>query len=100
MTPREISKHLGLSRTSVQRIIEEDLNLRPLKKMSCQQLSEIDCKKRLERCRKLLKKYTNSVLENAFFSDEKIFKVHQTYNRQNDRVYASKDTKKSEVEEK
>ena len=100
MTPSEISAHLGVSESSVRRIVSEDIRLKPLKKITNQSLSEGDIAKRLERCNKLICKYTNKVLESAFFSDEKIFKVQQHYNHQNDRVYVSKDTLASEVSAK
>ena len=40
---------------------------------------------------------TRAVLQTAFISDEKIFKVRQVYNVQNDRVYAPKGQKKSDI---
>ena len=46
----------------------------------------------------MLTVYTRKVLETAFFSDEKIFKVNQLYNSQNDRVYAPKSQLKRDVD--
>ena len=37
-------------------------------------------------------------METVFFSDEKIFKVQQLYNQQNDRVYVRKGTAKSSID--
>ena len=97
-TPSEIALHIGdISESSVRRIIRDDLQLRPLKKIKGQRLSVDDCVNRVEKCGKLLRIYTRSVLEKAFFSDEKIFKVQQLYNAQNDRVYAPVDDPKSSV---
>ena len=44
--------------------------------------------------------FTKQVLETAFFSDEKIFKVTQLLNVQNDRTYAPSAYKKSTIENK
>ena len=74
-TPTEISAELGIPVTTVQRIVDEDLNLEPLKKRKVQLLSDQDIEKRLVRSKRLLRIYTRAVLETAFFSDEKIFKV-------------------------
>lgn len=98
-TPAEIALHLGIGVSSVYRIIDKDLDLRPLKKQKVQKLSDGDIEKRMTRSKRLLAKYTRKVLETAFFSDEKIFKVKQLYNSKNDVVYASKKQKKSEISE-
>ena len=49
---------------------------------------------------KFLRVFTKQVLEMAFFSDEKIFKVTQLLNVQNDRTYAPSGYKKSTIENK
>jgi hypothetical protein len=98
-TPTEISLELGIPRSSVYRIIDEELALRPLKKQKVQRLSDVDMEKRLVRSQRLLRIFTMKALDNAFFSDEKIFKLNQLYNRKNDVVYAPKRVKKSEVSE-
>ena len=56
--------------------------------------------KRIERCPNLLRVFTKQVLETLFFSDEKIFKVTQLLNVQNDRTYAPSAYKKSTIENK
>lgn len=96
-TPAEISLELGIPCSSVHRIIDCDLNLRPLKKQKVHKLSDSDMEKRVQKCKRLLVLYTRDVLETSFFSDEKIFKVKQLYNTKNDVVYAPKRQKKSEV---
>ena len=97
-TPAEISLELGIPESSVRRIVDNDLELRPLKKKKVQRLTEADIEKRLNRSKYLLRLYTPAVMETAFFSDEKIFKVRQQYNVQNDRVYVPKDTLKKDVD--
>ena len=50
-SPTEISLELGIPRSSVYRIIDEELDLRPLRKQKVQKLSEADMEKR--RCSKM-----------------------------------------------
>ena len=77
MTPASIAMHLGdVSESSVRRMVKKDLKLRPLKKIKCQALTEINREKRVERCSKLLRVYSKPVLDTAFFSDEKSLKCN------------------------
>ena len=87
-TPNEISKIMDISRTSIKRIIAEDLKLQHFKKIKGQRIDTRTKEKRIERCPNLLRVFTKQVLETAFFSNEKIFKVTQLLNVQNDRTYA------------
>ena len=92
---------MDIPRTSIRRIIAEDLKLQPFKKIKGQRIDTIRTKaKRIKRCRNLLRVFTKQVLETAFFSDEKIFKVTQLLNVQNDRTYAPSAYKKSTIENK
>ena len=99
-TPNEISKIMDIPRTSIRRIIVEDLKLQPFKKIKGQRIDTRTKEKRFERCPNLLRVFTKQVLETAFFSDEKIFKVTQLLNVQNDRTYAPSAYKKSTIENK
>ena len=87
-TPNEISKMMDIPRTSIGKIIAEDLKLQPFKKIKGQRIDTRTKEKRIERCPNLLRVFTKQVLETAFFSGEKIFKVTQLLNVQNDRTYA------------
>ena len=98
-TPAQIVQQTGISESSVRRIIDEDLQLMPLKKITAQALNDLDVEKRLTRCKRLLRIFTHARVERTFFSDEKIFKLQQWYNNQNDRVYVKKGTLKSDVED-
>ena len=99
-TPNEISKMMDIPRTSIRRIIAEDLKLQPFKKIKGQRIDTRTKEKRIERYSNLLGVFTKQVLETAFFSDEKIFKVTQLLNVQNDRTYAPSAYKKSITENK
>ena len=98
-TPNEISKMMDIPHTSI-RIIAEDLKLQPFKKIKGQQIDTRTKEKRIERCPNLLRVFTKQVLETAFFSDKKIFKVTQMLNVQNDHTYAPSAYKKSTIENK
>ena len=72
----------------------------PFKKIRGQRIDTRTKEKRIERCPNLLRVFTKQVSETAFFSDEKIFKVIQLLNVQNDRTYAPSAYKKSTIENK
>jgi transposase len=98
-TPADISKQTGIPESSVRRIVKLDLGLVPLKKIKSHGLSPADVDKRLTRCKRLVRFFTNDIIARTFFSDEKIFKLQQWYNPQNDRIYVEEGTKKSEIED-
>ena len=79
-TPNEISKMMDIPHTSLRRIIAEDLKLQPFKIIKSQRIDTRTKEKRIERCPNLFRVFTKQVLEMAFFSDEKIFKVTQLLN--------------------
>ena len=71
-TPNEISKMMDIPRTSIRRIIAENLKLQPFKKIKGQRIDTRTKEKRIERGPNLLRVFTKQVLKTAFFSDEKI----------------------------
>ena len=91
---------MDIPRTSIRRIIAEDLKLQPFKKIKRQRIDTRTKEKRIARCPNLLRVFTKQVLETTFFSDEKVFKVIQLLNVQNDRTYAPSTYKKSTIENK
>ena len=99
-TPNEISKLMNIPRTSIRRIIAEDLKLQPFKKIKGQRIDTRTKEKPIKRCPNLLRVFTKQVLETAFFSDEKLFKVTKLLNVQNDCTYAPSAYKKSTIENK
>ena len=66
-TPNEISKMMDIPRTSIRRIIAEDLELQPFKKIKGQRIYTRTKEKRIERCPNLLRVFTKQILETAFF---------------------------------
>ena len=91
---------MDIPRTLIRRIIAEDLKLHPFKKIKAQRIDTSTKEKRIERCPNLLCVFTKQVLETAFFSDEKIFKVTQLLNVKNNRTYAPSAYKKSTIQNK
>ena len=100
LRPSRYQKTMDIPRALIRRIIVEDLKLQPFKKIKGQQIDTRTKEKRIERCPNLFRVFTKQVLETAFFIDEKIFKVTQLLNVQNDRIYAPSAYKKSTIENK
>ena len=61
-TPNEISKMIDIARTSIRRIIAEDLKLQPFKKIKGQRIDTRTKEKRIERCPNLLRVFTKQIL--------------------------------------
>ena len=96
-TTRQIARETGIHRSSVVRIIRDELRLKCVKKRHAQELTEANCITRLSRAKKLLSKFPESAVDFIFFTDEKVFTVTPSVNLQNDRVYAPCGTKKRDI---
>jgi len=83
---RKMAKETGISRTSVQRMVEDDLDMKAYKHREVQFLTPANKKVRLQRCKKLLERAEGKLM---LFTDEKIFTVEPVLNRQNDRIYST-----------
>lgn len=97
-TIRQISRETGIPCTSVHRIIKKDLKLKCLKKEHAQELTVANKQARLERSRKLLRRFPSHVVDFIWFSDEKLFTVAAPSNPQNDRLYVPSSVKKKNVD--
>lgn len=84
---RKMARDLGISRSTVQRIVAHDLNLKAYKLRKAQLLEDKDKKVRLERCRLIKKRAAAEKWNHILFSDEKLFSIEQAHNHQNDRMY-------------
>jgi len=96
-TMRQISRDLNIHRSSVERIIHNDLKLKCVKKRKAQELTEANCVIRLQRAKQLLRKFSPNDVSFIFFTDEKVFTVAPPLNLQNDRVYVPCDQKKRDI---
>jgi len=74
-SPREISRETGISHSSVVRIAKNDLQLKVFRRREVQSLTASDKLKRLNACKRLKKRMTQSKISRTWFSDEKIFTV-------------------------
>ena len=91
---------MDILRTSIRRIIAQNLKLQPFKKIKGQRIDTRTKKKRVEQCPNPLRVFTKQVLVTAFFSDDNIFKVTRLLNVQNDRTYAPSAYKKFIIQNK
>jgi inhibitor of nuclear factor kappa-B kinase subunit alpha len=86
---RKLAKKLDTPRTTVRRIVRDDIGLKPYKRQKVHGLSTAQKDKRLVRCKRLLRWSGNNRVNSIVFSDEKIFTVEEKLNKQNDRIYAA-----------
>ena len=86
---RNIGRIIGISQSSVSRICRQSLGLTAFRKTRFQDLSDADKLKRVIREKRLLRFLTVANVNKNFFT-EKLFKLNQTWNTQNDRVDATK----------
>ena len=99
-TAHQIARKTGIHRSTVVRIINEDLHLKCIKKRRAQQLSVVNCETRVTRASLLLRSFPKHSVDFIFFTDEKIFSVAPPINLQNDRLYVPITTKKKDVSSK
>ena len=70
-TPEEIAYTLNVSRKSVQRMVTEDLKLKPLKHVKVQRLTAANCMQRQKCATRLIRSLTHQKLDKTFSLDEK-----------------------------
>lgn len=85
---RQMAQQLPLSRTSLGRIVTEELGLRSYRTRKAAFLSARNKSERVKRCRDLLRRTQQGEHFNMVFSDEKLFTVEEVHNSQNVRVLA------------
>ncbi|KAI6646234.1 MhmaT1 transposase [Oopsacas minuta] len=86
---RKMAREYPVNRETLRKMIHEDLGLKSLKRQTVHHLTPTLRIKRLERCKKLLRRLINEDSVQILFSDEKIFTVDEATNRQNDRMIVS-----------
>src|SRR5206468_1713136 len=82
---RQISREVGISLKSVNRIVKQDLQLRCLKKRRAQELTVANKMVRLQLSRRLFKFYPAYLTHFIWFTDKKLFTIASQSNAQNDR---------------
>lgn len=85
---KKLALQLGTSRKTIGKALRDDLGLKALKKTKRHMLTAKQKKARVQKCRSLLRRHAGESWKSILFTDEKIFTVEASLNRQNDRVYA------------
>ncbi|RCN51257.1 hypothetical protein ANCCAN_02618 [Ancylostoma caninum] len=85
---RKMAKDIGVSASSMRRVVKQKLQLRSYRARTAPLLTEEMRQIRLKRCKKLLKRFAEGSHRNIVFSDEKIFTVAPVVNSQNNRALA------------
>ena len=94
---RQIARQVGISLTSVNRIIKNDLQLKCHKKRRAHEITEASKKVRLDCCRKLLRRCSAATVNFIWFIDEKLFTVAAPSNAQNNHVYTPISVRKKNI---
>lgn len=88
VSSRKLAGELGISRTSVRRILNNDLQLRPYKTRIEPLLSDEHKEKRIKFANWIRTNFRKEDTMRILFSDEKMFDIDGVYNSQNDRIWA------------
>lgn len=88
---------MTLKRSSIKTIINRDLKLRAYRRKKGHLLNNRLKNLRRLRSRVLLERYGENEHRNILFSDEKIFTIEETFNKQNDKVYARSSEQASQI---
>ena len=86
---RQHSTELGISQSTMQRILHKDLVFQPYKIMTVQQLNPGDYQQRLSFCQTMLDMFEENENLTLTMSDEAHFHLNGTVNKQNFRYWAS-----------
>ena len=85
---RKASRDLGMSKTTIWRILRVDLKWKSYKPSIGQVLTEADKARRLTACQWFLNQSEDFFEKQVIFSDEKYFVLQQGPNKQNDQTWA------------
>ncbi|CAF4448685.1 unnamed protein product [Didymodactylos carnosus] len=85
---RKVAKSLNVSRTTIRRVIRDDLGLKSYVKRVAPKLTDTQKQKRFSFGIWARKNVRKSLVRKILFLDEKRFDTDGVYNRQNDRIYA------------
>lgn len=87
-----------ISRSSIKRIIKNDLLLKHVKRGYTFKISEQVKQKRETRCRRLLNRFrARDQIEKIWFTDEKIFTLSGVKNSQNDQIRIPRPSRKADI---
>src|SRR6218665_2772508 len=97
LTQRQIAWDVGMSQSTVNRIMKKDLRLICMKKCRAHELTMPNKQARLDRSRLLLCRYPASLVHFIWFMDKKLFTVASPSNTQNDRLYVAVGTRERDI---
>jgi hypothetical protein len=86
---RKMTAELDVNRESIRCLIRKDLGLFPFKRHRVHHLNASIRDKRLIRSKALLRRLAKINAENVLWSDEKLFTIEESTNRQNDCILSS-----------
>jgi len=88
VSSRKLARELGISQTSVLRILKNDLELRAYKMQKEPMLTDGHKEKRIQFANWVRRTFRKEDTMKILFSDEKMFDIDGVYNSQNDRIWA------------
>ena len=89
VSTRKLASDINISRTSIRRILREDLGYKPYKKIKQPKLNNLQKNKRVKFANWVLNNYSKDDTKKWLFTDEKFFDLDGIHNSQNDRVWAA-----------
>lgn len=87
VTTQKLADEVGISKTSVRRILRNDLRLTCYKRTIVPMLSDEHKKKRVKFANWVRNHFRKDDTMRILFSDEKMFDINGVYNAQNDRIW-------------
>ena len=84
-----MAKETKTNSESMRRLVRKDLGMKPYKMHKRQLLTTLNKKKRLERCKAMLSRFTHGRHNQILFSDEKVLTVQHILNKHNHRILAT-----------
>ena len=88
VSSRKLARELGISRTSVQRVLCDDLGLRAYKVQIEPLLTDEHKETRIRLANWIRTNFCEEDTMKILFSDEKMFDIDRVYNSQNERIWA------------
>jgi transposase len=82
---RKLARNLNIPKTTVLRVLHEDLKLKAYKKQKVHGLSAAQKLARVKKSKELLAWHAG---DEVLFSDEKLFLLQETHNQQNNRIWS------------
>ncbi|XP_014770527.1 uncharacterized protein LOC106869331 [Octopus bimaculoides] len=85
---RRLAATAKIRRTSMYRVLKEDLRTHPYKIICRHELTQVYKAMKLERSRFILRQISEGTLPNLVFTNERKLDIEQTVNHQNDRLWS------------